>query len=56
MAPVPSNTKTKPKPSSDAESSGGRVVVLTVLGLAVLAGVAYVAAYALAGERCGERW
>ena len=48
---MPSNTKTKPKPSSDAENSGGRVVVLTVLGLAVLAGVAYVAAYALAGEK-----
>src|SRR6478736_3389324 len=51
MAPVPSKTKTKPRPSSDAENSGGRVVVLTVLGLAVLAGVAYVAAYAFAGEK-----
>ena len=51
MAPVPSKTKTKPKPSSDAENSGGRVVVLTVLGLAVLAGIAYVAAYAFAGEK-----
>ena len=48
---MPSETKTKPKPSSDAENSGGRVVVLTVLGLAVLAGVAYVAAYAFAGEK-----
>ena len=51
MAPVPSNTKTKPQASSDAESNGGRVVVLTVLGLAVLAGIAYVAAYAFAGEK-----
>ena len=40
MTPVPSNTKTKPQASSDAESNGGRVVVLTVLGLAVLAGIA----------------
>ena len=51
MAPVPSKTKSTPKPSSDTENSGGRVVVLTVLGLAVLAGVAYVTAYALAGEK-----
>ena len=51
MAPVPSKTQTKPRPSNDAENSGGRVVVLTVLGLAVLAGIAYVAAYAFAGEK-----
>src|SRR5688500_6862714 len=51
MAPVPRETKTKPKPSNTAENSGGSVVVLSVLGLAVLAGVAYVAAYAFAGEK-----
>jgi vancomycin resistance protein YoaR len=50
MAPVSSKPK-KPKPPSDSENSGGRVVVLTVLGLAVLAGMAYVAAYAFAGEK-----
>ena len=33
------------------ENSGGRVVVLTVLGLAILFGGAYVAAYAFAGEK-----
>jgi vancomycin resistance protein YoaR len=33
------------------ESSGGRVVVLTVLGLLVLFGGAYVAAYVFAGEK-----
>ena len=43
--------KTKPTPSSDSENSGGRVVVLTVLGLAVLVGLGYVAAYAFAGEK-----
>ncbi len=46
-----SPSKTKPAPSSDSESSGGRVVVLTVLGLAVLVGLGYVAAYAFAGEK-----
>ena len=55
MAPVSSQPKsppkTKPQPSSDSENSGGRVVVLTVLGLAVLVGLGYVAAYALAGEK-----
>ena len=55
MAPVSSQPKsppkTKPQPSSDSENSGGRVVVLTVLGLAVLVGGAYVAAYAFAGEK-----
>ncbi|MET1060007.1 MAG: VanW family protein [Nocardioides sp.] len=46
-----SQLKTKQKPPRDSENSGGRVVVLTVLGLAVLSGVAYVAAYAFAGEK-----
>jgi vancomycin resistance protein YoaR len=33
------------------ENQGGRVVVLTILGLAILCGGAYVAAYAFAGEK-----
>ena len=33
------------------ESQGGRVVVLTILGLAVIFGCLYVAAYAFAGEK-----
>jgi vancomycin resistance protein YoaR len=39
------------KRPSDSENSGGRVVVLTVIGLAVLVGAVYVAAYAFAGEK-----
>lgn len=37
--------------TTQRESSGGRVVVLTVLGLIVLFGGLYVAAYAFAGEK-----
>jgi vancomycin resistance protein YoaR len=33
------------------ENQGGRVVVLTILGLAILVGGAYVAAYAFAGDK-----
>jgi vancomycin resistance protein YoaR len=53
MARVSSQTepKTKPKRDRDEESSGGRVVVLTVLGLACLVGLLWVAAYAFAGEK-----
>ena len=43
------NTKTKR--DRDDESSGGRVVLLTVLGLAFLVGLLWVAAYAFAGEK-----
>ncbi len=37
--------------SDKRESPGGRIVVLTVLGLALLLGAAYVAAYAFAGDK-----
>ncbi|MBD8870319.1 VanW family protein [Nocardioides donggukensis] len=39
------------KTQNQRESNGGRVVVWTVLGLVVLFGAAYVAAYAFAGEK-----
>ena len=43
--------QTEPTKDRDDETSGGRVVVLTVLGLAFLVGLLWVAAYAFAGEK-----
>lgn len=37
--------------TADADSKGGKVVVLTLLGIALLVGALYVAAYAVAGEK-----
>ncbi|MDP3968612.1 MAG: VanW family protein [Nocardioides sp.] len=44
-------TKTSSAAASPPESQGGKVVLLTLLGLVVLAAVGYGAAYAVAGEK-----
>ncbi len=51
MTDTTEDASARPDDPAKPESKGGKVVLLTLLGLVVLVGAAYVAAYAVAGEK-----